>query len=85
MSNRPRHLKTGNCGLTPKEAEVMDLWDESIGTREIAKITGRKHREVSRIVATYHVGGDGGEADRGIAAGSALLLSALREQGMVPA
>ena len=85
MSNRLRHRKVGNCGLTPKEAEVLDLWDSGHGTRQIAEITGRKHREVSKLVMMYHAGGDGGEAERGIAAGSALLLSALREQGMVPA
>lgn len=85
MSNRPRHRKIGNCGLTPKEAEVLDLWDNGHSTKQIAASTGRKLKEVTKLVMMYHAGGDGGETDRAIRDGSARLLNALRAQGMVPA
>lgn len=85
MSNYPRHTKIGRCGLTPKEAEVLDLWDAGVGTKQIAERTGRQHREVSKLVMMYHAGGDGGEANRAIREGSIRLLAALRSQGMVPA
>lgn len=81
--SRLRHKRKANSHLTPKEAEVLDLWDGGFSTIQIAGQTGRPHKEVRKLVMMYHAGGDGGDAHRAIRSGSASLLAALRREGMV--
>ncbi|MBX7496796.1 hypothetical protein K3172_13095 [Qipengyuania sp. 6B39] len=60
---------------------MLDLWDNGFSTRQIAERTGRKLKEVSKLVMMYHAGGDGGEANNSIRNGSRCLLDALRREG----
>lgn len=65
-------------GNTPSEREVLDLWDEGLGTRAIAARLGRGEKRVSAVIGAF-AAVEPGQSHRDYARGSAMLLAALRQ------
>ena len=64
--------------LTPREAEVMDLWDAGLSIEEIATTTGKSRSGVEALTSTYGFEGKDVMTDAAIRSGSAALANALR-------
>lgn len=70
-------------GMTPREADIMELWDQGLGADAIAARLGRDRDRVMSVIAIYHDGD--GHFDRNVIAGSDALLAALKREALVPA
>ena len=64
--------------LTPREAEVMDIWDAGCTVLEIAEITGKSLAGVEALTSTYAFEGRDIMGDAAIRKGSIALAEALR-------
>jgi len=63
--------------LTGKERCVLELWDEGLGSRAVARQRGLTNGNVCKILNTY-IGGEDGQFDRHKRAGSQALADAIR-------
>lgn len=66
-------------GLTPREREIMDRWDAGKTITQIARELGKPVGRVRNLVIYYDGAADHRLHRSATAAGSAALLSALRE------
>ena len=72
-------------GLTPSETIVMDLWDEGLGSADIAQRSAMSEKRVVRIVSTYSDRPFERRHPELMRQGSAQLLAALQSAGFAPA
>ena len=64
--------------LTPREAEVMHLWDAGLTVEEISIATGKTLSGVEALTSTYSFEGRDFTQEAAIRSGSAALAQALR-------
>lgn len=64
--------------LTPKETEVMDLWDAGLSVEEIATITGKTVAGIKVLTSTYSFEGRDVTHEAAVRTGSKALADALR-------
>ncbi|MEQ5789047.1 hypothetical protein J3454_14215 [Erythrobacter sp. NFXS35] len=65
--------------LTPREAEVMDLWDAGCTVEEIAIATGKSQAGVAALTSTYSFEGRDITHEAAVRKGSADLAAALTD------
>lgn len=67
--------------LTPKEIEVMNLWEAGLGIPAIARYTGMAQYQARSVVSRYHPTREQRATDAAMVVGNAQLLSALASAG----
>lgn len=72
--------REAHCGLTPQEAAIMELWDESeLTQQQIARRLGLPPKRVQTTINTYDGRADQAKFERDTAKGSAALLAAITQ------
>jgi hypothetical protein len=64
--------------LTPREAEVMDLWDAGASLDDIATATGKSRAGVEALTSTYAFEGRDITGEAALRKGSAALIEAMK-------
>lgn len=64
--------------LTPREAEVMDLWDAGASVIDIAMATGKSPKGVEALTSTYSFEGRDIAGEAALRKGSVALANAIR-------
>lgn len=67
----------GEHGLTPREREIMDRWDEGLSFDEIVADTGQTARRVRQTIAMYTEGNARRRFEDDARRGSAMLAAAI--------
>lgn len=66
-------------GMTPKEARIMDLWEQGLSAQRIAPLVGREVKRVVAIIGTYYDDGEATRERKAMIAASTKLARAIRQ------